>query len=114
MEQNLSLYRIFFEVAQTGNISRAAKNLYISQPAISKAISKLEDNGYVILLTAGRSKCARLTESGLALAEATAGRIIAAEDRVYATWTPAELAAYLTLTERYLADLRRECDSLQK
>ena len=34
MEQNLSLYRIFFEVAQTGNISRAAKNLYISQPAI--------------------------------------------------------------------------------
>ena len=24
MEQNLSLYRIFYEVAQTGNISRAA------------------------------------------------------------------------------------------
>ena len=44
MEQNLSLYRIFYEVAQTGNISRAAKNLYISQPAISKAISKLEDS----------------------------------------------------------------------
>lgn len=86
----------------------------LPKQTLHSAISKLEDNGYVILLTEGRSKCARLTESGLALAEATAGRIIAAEDRVYATWTPAELAAYLTLTERYLADLRRECDSLQE
>lgn len=86
----------------------------LPKQTLHSAISKLEDNGYVILLTEGRSKCARLTESGLALAEATAGRIIAAEDRVYATWTPTELAAYLTLTERYLADLRRECDSLQK
>jgi len=44
MEQHLSQYRIFYEVARCGNISRAAKELYISQPAISKAISKLEDN----------------------------------------------------------------------
>ncbi len=44
MEQNLSLYRIFYTVAQTGNISKAARILYISQPAISKAISKLEEN----------------------------------------------------------------------
>lgn len=44
MEQNLSLYRIFYTVAKVGNISHAAKELYISQPAISKAISKLEAN----------------------------------------------------------------------
>ncbi len=44
MEQNLSAYKIFFEVASLGNISRAAKKLYISQPAISKSIVKLEDN----------------------------------------------------------------------
>lgn len=44
MEQNLSLYRIFYAVAETGNISRAARELYISQPAISKAISKLEES----------------------------------------------------------------------
>lgn len=44
MEQNLSLYRIFYAVAETGNISKAAKMLYISQPAISKAISKLEES----------------------------------------------------------------------
>lgn len=44
MEQNLSQYKIFYEVAKAGNISKAAKELYISQPAISKAISKLEDS----------------------------------------------------------------------
>lgn len=44
MQENLSLYHIFYTVGQTGNISRAAKELYISQPAISKAIQKLEYN----------------------------------------------------------------------
>ena len=34
MEQHLSQYKIFYEVAKAGNISRAAKGLYISQPAI--------------------------------------------------------------------------------
>lgn len=44
MNQNLSSYRIFYTVANTGNISRAAKELYISQPAISKSIQKLEES----------------------------------------------------------------------
>ena len=43
MDQNLSGYKIFYEVASCGNISKAAKKLYISQPAISKSIVKLED-----------------------------------------------------------------------
>ncbi len=33
----------FYTVANTGNISKAAKELYISQPAISKSIQKLEE-----------------------------------------------------------------------
>ena len=44
MNQNLSSYWIFYTVANAGNISKAAKELYISQPAISKSIQKLEDN----------------------------------------------------------------------
>ncbi len=44
MDQNLSGYKIFYEVASCGNISKAAKKLYISQPAISKSIVKLEDS----------------------------------------------------------------------
>lgn len=42
MEQNLSLYYVFHTVAKKGSISHAAKELYISQPAISKSIQKLE------------------------------------------------------------------------
>ncbi len=43
MDTNLSLYRIFYTVAQCGSISAAARHLYISQPAISKSISNLEN-----------------------------------------------------------------------
>lgn len=42
--QSLSAYRIFYTVAIQGNISNAARELYISQPAISKSIQKLEDS----------------------------------------------------------------------
>lgn len=43
MESNLSYYKIFYIVAKEGNISHAAKALYISQPAISKSLHKLEE-----------------------------------------------------------------------
>ncbi len=39
---NLNLYKTFYDVAIYGNISLAAKKTYTSQPAISKAIKKLE------------------------------------------------------------------------
>lgn len=70
MEQNLSLYHIFNIVAQTGNISRAAKELYISQPAISKAISKLEQN-LDISLFIRNSRGVKLTAEGEILYEYT-------------------------------------------
>ncbi|WP_442871530.1 LysR family transcriptional regulator [Anaerosporobacter sp.] len=70
MEQNLSLYKIFNCVAETGNISRAAKELYISQPAISKAISKLEQNLEVVLFTRN-SRGVHLTDEGKMLYEHT-------------------------------------------
>lgn len=44
MENNLNLYYIFYTVANEKSISAAAKALYISQPAISKAVSKLESS----------------------------------------------------------------------
>lgn len=42
MAVKLELYRVFREVAETGNISMAAKNLYISQSAVSQSIKQLE------------------------------------------------------------------------
>lgn len=68
MEQNLSQYKIFYEVARAGNISKAAKELYISQPAISKAISKLEDSLGIPLFTRS-SRGVQLTAEGQILFE---------------------------------------------
>lgn len=70
MEQNLSQYKIFYEVAKAGNISKAAKELYISQPAISKAISKLEDSLGLSLFTRS-SRGVQLTSEGEILLEHT-------------------------------------------
>ncbi len=66
MENNLSLYKIFYAAATEGNISAAAKKLYISQPAVSKAISKLEASvGSTLFLRS--SKGVTLTEEGALL-----------------------------------------------
>lgn len=68
MEQNLNYYRIFYEVAKAGNISKAAKNLYISQPAVSKSITKLEENlSHTLFLRSKRG--VKLTEEGKILYE---------------------------------------------
>lgn len=61
--QNLNLYHIFYTVAGCGNISSAAKELFISQPAISKAVSRLEGNLNVKLFTRN-SRGVRLTLEG--------------------------------------------------
>ena len=66
MEQNLSTYRIFYEVAKSGNISKAAEQLYISQPAISKTIVRLEDS-LEIKLFKRNSRGVSLTDEGKVL-----------------------------------------------
>ena len=68
MTQNLSSYWIFYTVANSGNISRAAKELYISQPAISKSIQKLEESLGCRLFSRS-SRGVVLTEEGSLLYE---------------------------------------------
>lgn len=69
-ESTLSSYHIFNAVAEAGNLSKAAKNLYISQPAISRAVSKLEQALSVKLFIRG-SRGVHLTEEGKLLYEHT-------------------------------------------
>lgn len=70
MEQTLSLYKIFNTVAKTGNISHAGKELYISQPAISKSISHLEEAlGTILFIRTSRG--VKLTPEGKLLYEHT-------------------------------------------
>lgn len=41
---NLNLYKTFYEVSKYGSITETAKKTYSSQPAISKAIKRLEED----------------------------------------------------------------------
>ena len=44
MNSNFELYKIFYTVAKNGSITKAAEELFISQPAVSKSIKNLETN----------------------------------------------------------------------
>ncbi len=60
---NLSLYNAFLAVVRAGSILEASRQLYISQPAVSKAIKKLEANLNTTLFIR-TSKGIQLTEEG--------------------------------------------------
>ncbi|MCD8036655.1 MAG: LysR family transcriptional regulator [Clostridiales bacterium] len=65
METGISLdsYKIFCTVVKTGNMSAAAKELYISQPAVSMAVKQLEEKlGSPLLVRT--TKGVRLTPEG--------------------------------------------------
>ncbi len=68
MEQALSSYFVFYTVAQCGSISKAAAKLFISQPAVSKSVKKLEDSLGCRLFFRG-SRGVSLTEEGTLLYE---------------------------------------------
>lgn len=56
-------YTYFSELASTLNFSKAAKNLYISQPALSNCIAKLEAEFNVKLLNRTKNSVS-LTKAG--------------------------------------------------
>lgn len=57
------LYRVFYVVAQQGTVSAAAQQLYVTQPAVSKSIKKLESLTGCILFSRS-SKGVKLTTEG--------------------------------------------------
>ena len=48
---NLDLYQVFYTVAKSGSLTKAAEELYISQPAVSRSIKQLETQLGVTLFT---------------------------------------------------------------
>ncbi|MBQ8043773.1 MAG: LysR family transcriptional regulator [Clostridia bacterium] len=65
---DLNLYKVFYSVATTSNITKAAEQLYISQPAVTKSIKQLENSlgGALFIRT---KKGVILTEEGKILFE---------------------------------------------
>ena len=60
---NFSYFEYFLSVIRAGNISKAARELHISQPALSRRIANLEDEVGAKLFARG-SRRAELTEEG--------------------------------------------------
>ena len=67
---NLELYRVFYTVAKCGSLTKAAEELYISQPAVSQSIKQLENQLGTTLFNR--------THRGMELS-AQGGRVIFAE-----------------------------------
>ena len=67
---NLDLYRVFYTVAKSGSLTKAAEELYISQPAVSRSIKQLETQLGITLFTR--------THRGMQLS-ANGGKLIFAE-----------------------------------
>lgn len=68
MNVNLEYYKIFYYVAKYGSVTNAAKELCISQPAVSQSIKQLEDSLSAALFTR-KSKGVALTTEGQVLYE---------------------------------------------
>lgn len=76
----LNELRFMVAVAQERNFRRAAERCFISQPALSLAIKKLEDELGVLIFERGRSEVA-VTPAGMALVE-QAQRVLEEAERL--------------------------------
>lgn len=63
---NMEWYKVFYQAALTGSLSKAAEALYITQPAVTHSIKQLEQHlgGQLFFRT---SKGVQLTDEGLVL-----------------------------------------------
>jgi len=84
MSADLELYRVFCTAARCGSLSHAARELYISQPAVSQAMRRLEESLGCSLFTR-TSRGITLTSEGKMLysyADKAVRLLYAAEDKL--------------------------------
>lgn len=85
----------------------------LTKQTINSAIRKLEAEGAVRLERAGaKNKTVYLTESGKILAEQTAGRVLGAEDEIFASWPRDDVEKYLELAERFMLALKEKAGEM--
>lgn len=108
---NLELYRVFYTVARCGSLTKAAEELYISQPAVSQSVKQLENQlgitlfnrthkGMELSAQGGQLIFAEV-EQALALLHGAEARI--AQTKESATGT-IRIGASDTIFEYFLAD----------
>ena len=98
---NLELYRIFYAVAETKNITKASELLNISQPAVTKHIKNLENELKVELFK--RSKYGMiLNENGkkLYLQIKDSIEILSKTDSIFNTHKDIKLGMHVNMPDR--------------
>ena len=108
---NLELYRVFYTVAKCGSLTKAAEELYISQPAVSQSIKQLENQLGVSLFNRTHRGMELSAQGGKLIfkeVERALGLLYAAENRLAQIKTSAtgsiRIGASDTIFEYFLAD----------
>lgn len=108
---NLDLYRVFYTVAKSGSLTRAAEELYISQPAVSRSIKQLETQLGVSLFTRTHRGMTLSAQGGKVIfneVERALGLLNEAENRIEEMKNSAtgliRIGASDTIFEYFLAD----------
>ena len=87
----------------------------IPKQTVNSALRKMEGDGYLQLeTTQTRRKKVVLTDAGKLLAQKTAEQMIRMENEIYASWTEEERQLHLTLTQRYLDQLKEKAKELRR
>lgn len=85
----------------------------VSRQTVNSSLRKLEQSGTVITSAVdGKLKKVCLTNSGRAMAEKTAGRIIEIENKIFSLWPKQDIETYLELSQRYLTMLKDQVKEL--
>lgn len=108
---NLELYRVFYTVAKSGSLTRAAEELFISQPAVSRSIKQLETQLGVSLFTRTHRGMVLSAQGGQMIfdeVERALGLLAEAENRISEMQTSTtgtiRIGASDTIFEYFLAD----------
>lgn len=85
----------------------------MSKQTVNSALRKLETEQVVTLeMWGSKNKRVCFTEKGRDLAERTAGRVMEAEDQIFASWTREDVEKYLELTEAFSEALKEKVKTL--
>lgn len=111
-----SVCKILYTLCNGGEespLSKICKESGLSKQTINSALRQLENEDLIILKAAdGKSKIVCLTEKGKAYVKNNALRIISIENEIFASWSEKELSEYLSLTEKFLTELKEKTAAL--
>lgn len=87
------------------------REVELSKQTVHSALQKMEKDGLITVSQTEDNRKTRevcLTSAGRAFCEKTAGRLIEAENRIFSSFSDADLSAYFYVSEQFLKQLQNE------